>query len=408
MKAAAKIEDNGIPIDIATLAALRLNWQAIRREVIEKVNHQYGVFDGTTFKASLFQKWLELNGIDWPQLPSGRLKLDHKTFGDQSKKDPRIVPIHEARKTLSQMRLEDLAVGRDGRNRTVQWAFSTKTGRNAPSNTQFVFGTAAFLRGLVQPGRGFGLAYIDWGQQEFGIAAALSRDARMIEAYQSGDPYIAFAKQAGAIPADATKQAHGNARELYKQCALGVLYGMGAASLAKRIGQPETIARSLLRLHHETYPHFWRWSDAALDVSMRDRRIWTVFGWQYHVGRDYNPRMLRNFPMQANGAEMLRLACCLATERGIRICAPVHDAILIEAPLEELDRAIDDMRRAMDEASQLVLGGFRLRTDVKVIRYPDRFQGPRGEHMWQIVTEVINRLDIAGQGEGRVCLSAAR
>jgi DNA polymerase-1 len=44
--------------------------------------------------------------------------------------------------------------------------------------------------------------------------------------------------------------------------------------------------------------------------------------------------------MQGNGSEMLRLACCLATEAGIRVCAPVHDAILIEAPLEELDRTI--------------------------------------------------------------------
>jgi DNA polymerase-1 len=36
--------------------------------------------------------------------------------------------------------------------------------------------------------------------------------------------------------------------------------------------------------------------------------------------------------MQANGAEMLRMACCLGTEQGIEICAPVHDAVLICAP----------------------------------------------------------------------------
>ena len=41
--------------------------------------------------------------------------------------------------------------------------------------------------------------------------------------------------------------------------------------------------------------------------------------------------------MQANGAEMLRIACCLGTERGVRICAPVHDAILIEAPIDEIE-----------------------------------------------------------------------
>jgi hypothetical protein len=50
--------------------------------------------------------------------------------------------------------------------------------------------------------------------------------------------------------------------------------------------------------------------------------------------------------MQANGAEMLRLACCLATERGIEVCAPVHDAILICAPLDRLDDDVAGMRGA--------------------------------------------------------------
>ncbi len=58
----------------------------------------------------------------------------------------------------------------------------------------------------------------------------------MMEAYRTGDPYLAFAKQAGAAPPDATKKTHGPLREKFKSCALGVLYGMGAASLAARIG----------------------------------------------------------------------------------------------------------------------------------------------------------------------------
>ena len=85
--------------------------------------------------------------------------------------------------------------------------FSSKTGRNQPSNSKFVFGLSAWLRGLIKPSPGYGLAYIDWSQQEFGIAAALSGDHRMQEAYLSGDPYLTFAKQAGAAQADATKAA---------------------------------------------------------------------------------------------------------------------------------------------------------------------------------------------------------
>ncbi len=81
--------------------------------------------------------------------------------------------------------------------------------------------------------------------------------------------------------------------------------------------------------------------------------IHTVFGWPVHVGERSNPRSLRNFPMQANGAEMLRIACCLATERGVEVCAPVHDAVLICAPFDRLEADIATMRAAMAEASRL-------------------------------------------------------
>ena len=54
---------------------------------------------------------------------------------------------------------------------------------------------------VVWASTGYGVAYIDWSQQEFGIAAALSGDLAMQQAYQSGDPYLAFAKQVGAAPA---------------------------------------------------------------------------------------------------------------------------------------------------------------------------------------------------------------
>ena len=75
--------------------------------------------------------------------------------------------------------------------------------------------------------------------------------------------YLTFGKQAGGIPQDATKESHKSQRELFKQCVLGVQYGMEAESLALRIGQPTIVARDLLRAHHETYPTFWEWSDAA-------------------------------------------------------------------------------------------------------------------------------------------------
>ena len=95
--------------------------------------------------------------------------------------------------------------------------------------------------------------------------------------------------------------------------------------------------------------------------------------------------------MQANGAEMLRIACCLATERGIEVCAPIHDAVLISAPLERLDADIAAMRKAMAEASMLVLAGFELATDVKIVRWPDRYADPRGDEMWNRVCSLVEQ-----------------
>jgi hypothetical protein len=124
--------------------------------------------------------------------------------------------------------------------------------------------------------------------------------------------------------------------------------------------------------------------------------LFTVFGWQVHVGPEVNPRSLAFFPVQANGAEMLRLACCLATERGVAVCAPVHDALLIEAPTAEIETAVAACEQAMAEASAIVLSGFTLRTEAKIVRYPDRYADPRGERMWKTVRSLVQALEQRG------------
>lgn len=391
MAAAAAMEWHGVPIDMPMLALLRAHWTDIQDELIRAIDVNYGVFDGRTFKVDRWAQYLVKHNIPWPMLESGALDLSDKTFREMAKSHAAVSPMRELRSALSDLRLNDLAVGHDGRNRTILSAFRSRTGRNQPSNSKSIFGTSVWLRGLIKPLPGHGVAYVDWSQREFGIAAALSGDPAMQDAYRSGDPYLAFAKQAGAVPHDATKQTHGPIRELFKTCALGVLYGMKAESLAARIGQPTIVARDLLRAHPETYRPFWRWSDAVVDHAMVHGSLHTVFGWHVHVGENTNPRSLRNFPMQANGAEMMRLAACLATERGIEVCAPVHDAFLICAPLDRLDADVASMRAAMAEASRIVLGGFELRTDVHIVKYPDRYMDARGGEMWRRVIDLIQK-----------------
>jgi hypothetical protein len=389
MAAASAMEHAGTPIDVPMLELFQRHWTGIQDRLIAEIDLAYGVFEGRTFKRDRFATWLETQGIPWARLESGELDLSDDTFRHAARAYPAVAPLRELRSSLSDLRLNDLAVGSDGRNRTIISAFRSRTGRNQPSNTKYVFGPSVWLRGLIKPPPGHGIAYCDWAQQEFGIAAALSGDQAMQAAYRSGDCYLAFAKQAGAIPTDATKQTHGPVRELFKQCTLAVQYGMEAPSLALRIGQPQIVARDLLRAHRETYRQFWAWSDAALDQAMLLGVIHTVFGWPVRVGERSNPRSLRNFPMQANGAEMLRIACCLATEHDINVCAPIHDAVLICAPFERLDADVTTTRACMAEASRLVLAGFELATDVKITRWPDRYSDPRGIEMWRRVCSLV-------------------
>ncbi len=394
IQAVARMETNGTPLDRTRVQQLKQHWTVIQNGLISSIDREFGVYDGSTFKMARWEEWLITNKIPWPRLSSGLLAMGENTFRDMSKSYPQISPIKELRSTLGKMRLSKLQIGEDGRNRCLLSPFASTTGRNQPSTTKFIFGPAAWMRSLIKPPDGYGMAYIDWSQQEFGIAAALSDDPLMKEAYASGDPYLTFAKQAGAVPKHATKTTHKTERNKFKTCVLAVQYGMGEASLAQKINQPPIYAKQLLNLHKSTYKIFWQWSDTVENQALLNRKLWTVFGWQCHYGigaKKINPRSIRNFPMQANGAEMLRLACIIATEAGVEVCCPVHDAILIQAPLERLAADIAKTQQIMRQASQTILNGFALNTDVDVIHYPDRYQDERGVVMWDTIICLLEK-----------------
>jgi hypothetical protein len=384
------MEAAGVPIDLPALTTLRQSWTGIQERLIERIDAGRGIYQGRTFKADRFAGWLAEQRIPWPRLASGALDLSDDCFSEMSRAYPdQVGPIRELRASLSQLRLETLAVGSDGRNRCLLSPFGSRTGRNQPSNARYIFGPSTWLRGLIRPPEGQALAYVDWEQQEFGIAAALSGDPAMMAAYRSADPYLTFAKQAGAVPPDGTKETHRAERERFKVLSLAVQYGMGPDALARKLDEAPARGRELIALHRQTYPRYWRWSDAVEMTAMLSGQLQAAFGWTVHVGADANPRSLRNFPLQANGAEMLRLACILATERGIPVCGPIHDALLVEGPADEIDGVVTATQDAMRAASELVLPGFPLRTDAKVVRWPDRYADPRGDRMWRTVWELI-------------------
>jgi DNA polymerase I len=94
--------------------------------------------------------------------------------------------------------------------------------------------------------------------------------------------------------------------------------------------------------------------------------------------------------MQANGAEMMRLGVSMAIEAGLMVCAPIHDALLLEAAIDEIDVKAEQLAQIMGDASELVLGpGKRCRSDIKIVRYPDRFEDERGSVMFEKVMALL-------------------
>src|SRR5262249_8218577 len=208
-------------------------------------------------------------------------------------------------------------------------------------------GSPAF-RHLAKPAPGEILIEADWSAQEIWIAAYLSGDKAMQKMLQEDDPYIAFGELAHVIPAGSLKkygakkckEMFARERTRLKAITLGVLYGKTIYTVSAECGIAIDEARGLLRLHKTLFPQFWLWSGWMTNESLATRKITTKLGWQRWLlskkERDAKKdedqhhkkvqNSLQNFPMQSHGAEMLRLALMYATEKGLGICALLHDA----------------------------------------------------------------------------------
>ena len=72
----------------------------------------------------------------------------------------------------------------------------------------------------------------------------------------------------------------------------------------------------------------------------------------------------------------------------------MHDAVLIEAPLEELDNRVQQAQELMRGASRQVLGDFELTTDADIYRYPERYRDKeRGGPFWDRVMSLLPESD---------------
>jgi DNA polymerase-1 len=383
----ALMEYRGVPINGPPFREIAdpATWNKLRDALVPELDRA-GIYvlhnDGSYhLDFGRFDDYLDEQGIPWPRTEGGRLATDAKTFETMTKGHAELESLRQLKHIRDKMRVVELAVGRDDRNRTMLWPFKAKSGRTQPAASEWSFSPAVWMRNLIEPRPGMAIAYVDFSSMEFLIAAAKSNDPLMLHFYRN-DPYLSFAKHVGAAPLDATKKTHGPLRDRYKTGLLAIQYGVSEFTLAPKLAVSQLAARAMIGQHHELFSTYWRWTEDWLAWALDHGIMWTNMDWQCVVGDvELKTRSIINWPVQSIGGDILRVSCIWATKRGLKLCAPIHDAILVEAPIDKIDRNVALLQKIMARASAIVLGGHTLCTDATIVRYPDHYSDSRGDEI---------------------------
>jgi DNA polymerase family A len=399
MAAIACEERIGLPVDRDYLDQLLTHWERLQLHYIAR-DDEFGLYDGTSFREHRMLSLIDARRWDWPQTATGKPELKLRTLGRQAKRYPELKRLVRLRDTIADLRISKLAntVGADGFSRISMLPFWTRTGRCQPSSRHKVFlpSLPGWLHGLLKPPPGYALVALDWDAQEIGIMAALSGDAAMIADYAAGDPHWAFGVRAGLVAAGVNKDDHEELRQKrFKPVTLGSNYGMTPYGIAAQTDRSLLWARDIHARHRLTYPTFHRWLGDVVAQAKFDGRIESPFGWPLHVIADTKDRTIMNFLAQAGGSDAMRIATIAATEAGIAVCASVHDAFWILAPLDRLEGTVEDMRDIMVRAGAAVTGGLPITASIKArvlwpLSYGDsRKPTAKGAAMWAEVRGLL-------------------
>jgi DNA polymerase I-like protein with 3'-5' exonuclease and polymerase domains len=323
---------------------------------------------------------------------------------------PVVEQFRQLKKTVGALRMNKYAAGPDGRSHTSLHPFGTKTGRNAPKGSLSIWMGPAWMRAFMRAGPGRAKIYLDYVAQEFAIRMAQSGDQAGIGAYLS--PYMQTGILVGLAPAGATKHTHPDERALCKVLVLALSYGMTPWGLGRRLGIEESEAAELVAKYDAVYPVAKAWSEGMAAHARAYGRITTPFGWEMHVSRSTNARTLLNWPIQSLAADLLRLVSIALVGEGLTVCSLIHDAVLLECRIDEIDHVVARAIAIMVRASEQVVG-IPLRVDAgsadepHVFPYPARFHDKREGDMFDRALRLLEELEHEHQAQKLVLLSKA-
>lgn len=266
---------------------------------------------------------------------------------------------------ISKESMDDGIITADNRAHPRMNAYGTKTSRSSPRKG-YLFSRKAWMRQLCFPKKDEVIIGIDYGSQEFLLQALISECDPMIDAYESGDVYLSFAKQCDStIPKDATKHdlkgtEHEHKRDQYKSAVLGIGYGMGAKKLGLKITEETGIlcteinANRFIDKFNKTYREYYLWKKRTVNKYHREGHLrlkdgWTLFGGRARLTSE---RTITNFPIQGGAAVIMRRAVEKMYECGLKVLFTQHDAIYISSKPEHVVMDYEIMYHCMKQEFQ--------------------------------------------------------
>ena len=364
------IEKRGIPLDGELLQRLRRNKNSITSALCALLDATCPFSRRGKIDTIFLSKFIKQHNLLWPVTKDGRLKIDVDTLEEMALSVPCLRAFVPNYKLLKSLMREKLELGADNRVRCPARPFATKTGRNAPSSNAYILSLSKHYRSLIQPAPGRALAVIDFCSQDIGIAAALSGDANLLEDYLAEDVYISFLVRSGRLPMGASKASHPLEREIAKVVMLGLVYGMTPYGVACRLKITEQEANHLIEAHQQRYSTLWQWQNNIIDTAPAHGLICSQSGWSMRVDKSTKKTTLKNWPIQATGADILRQAVLLCQQSGVEVIATDHDALMVESDLNSIERIAKQTSRCMADASKMVIG-VALKTESSICKFPN-------------------------------------
>ena len=222
------------------------------------------------------------------------------------------------------------------------------------------------IRKVFVPEDGFVFLDADYSQIELRVLAHFSGDEMLIQAYRDAqDIHTMTASQVFHVkPEDVTPLLRRNAKAVN----FGIVYGISSFGLSQDLSITRKEAQEYIEQYFKTYPGIKRFLDDTVESAKRDGYVTTLFGRRRPVPelqssnfmqRSFGERVAMNAPIQGTAADIIKIAMNRVNETlhsrkmKSRLILQVHDELLVETAIEELDEVREIMVTEMQNAAQL-------------------------------------------------------